>query len=93
MRVTSLLAVMSLLLMGCAKPGSFNERYEPPVPRGEVENEVVVDMSFEDAWAKMISKLSQSFFVLNNIEKASGFINLSYASDDGDPFVDCGRSY
>ena len=38
----------------------------------------------------MVAGIGDSFFVINNLDKESGFINVSYS---GDPcmFVDCGR--
>ena len=52
--------------------------------------EKMVSKDFDTAWANMVSGLSREFFVINNIEKDSGIINVSYAAEDPSPFVDCG---
>jgi hypothetical protein len=58
---------------------------EPPKP---IANTVVVDEPFEEAWSAAIPALGQSFFVVNNLNKDSGFINISYSGDPSGK-VDC----
>lgn len=77
---------VSFLLTGCV---SSDFSYQPPAVNKPVQNTKQLSMSADKAWAKVIPELGKSFFVINNIDKESGFINLSYS---GDPkkYVDCG---
>jgi hypothetical protein len=40
----------------------------------------------------MVGRLATGFFVINNIDKASRIINVSYSTDSPRQYVDCGRS-
>lgn len=40
----------------------------------------------------LISGLSSEFFVINNVEKASGLITLDFSTDSAEQFVDCGTT-
>jgi hypothetical protein len=53
-------------------------------------NSVVINKPFEQVWSQSIPKIGKSFFVINNIDKSSGILNLSY---NGDPeeYIDCGN--
>lgn len=74
-----------LAIVGCA--GQVN--YRPPAPSGNFVNSKEVNKSRDDVWATLIPALGRQFFVINNMDKSSGLINVSY---NGDPekYVDCG---
>lgn len=76
---------ISVLIGGCA--GKFN--YKPPQPAVKIQNSLTVDKTKADIWKKIILSLGSSFFVINNLDKDSGFINISY-SGDPEKYVDCG---
>ena len=48
-------------------------------------------MDFDSAWQHLVESLTKSFFVINNIEKASGLINVSFTSDTPEKWVTGGR--
>jgi hypothetical protein len=50
----------------------------------------VIDRPREAVWNASIPELGKQFFVINNLGKSSGLINISY---NGDPekYIDCGR--
>lgn len=76
-----------LTLTGCA--GKFE--YTPPsAPTKPVNHTIAVDTSRSEVWKKIIPALGSSFFVVNNLEKDSGFINISY-SGDPEKYVNCGN--
>ena len=93
-RVISLISVVSLLVLtsGCAIPVKSSVNYIPPVPEESLENEVTVDASFDDVWQTLITGLSSEFFVITNIEKASGLITLDFSSDQPELYVECGET-
>ena len=84
-RAASLLAF--LLVAGCA--GKID--YVRPVAQpGASNNFKVIDKPREAVWNASVPELGKQFFVINNLDKSSGLINVSY---NGDPekYIDCGR--
>jgi len=67
-----------LLLTGCA---SASVKYRPP--DGSVQPNYTKDLSRsrDDVWNDAVAALGQRFFVINNLDKASGLINISYSGD------------
>lgn len=61
-----------------------------PEPRQAVTASVTVPRKTDDVWKETVARLSQNFFVINNIDRASGLINVSF-SGDPEQFVDCGK--
>jgi len=81
-----LLACLALVLCSC---GGIS--YTPPkVPTTIASNSAIVDQPRETFWRAFIPTLSTQFFVINNLDKETGLINLSFG---GDPqqFIDCGQ--
>jgi hypothetical protein len=52
-------------------------------------NSVLIRQPFEEAWSRAIPQIGKSFFVINNIDKSSGILNVSYTGDP-ETYVDCG---
>lgn len=79
-------AVLSIFLSACA--GKLD--YFPPQISPILNNSITLDKSKDDAWKTIIPALGKHFFVINNLDKESGIINISY---NGDPekYVDCGK--
>lgn len=80
--------IISVSLCGCAT--ATQSTYRPP-QQVTITNEKTVNAPFDDVWSRALPKLAQSFFSINNMEKDSGFLNLSYAGDPG-IYVDCGTN-
>lgn len=81
-------AVSTCMLAACA---TSTVNYTPPVSVA-VSNSKVTPAAFEPTWDKLVRELSSDFFVINNIDKASRLINISFSSNHPSEFVDCGRS-
>jgi hypothetical protein len=80
-------ATVMVAMTGCA--GHMD--YARPTAQAQPGSNVIVIAKSRDAvWATAVPELSKRFFVVNNLDKASGFINLSY-SGDPEKYVDCGR--
>lgn len=77
------------ILVGCVK---HRYEYTPPTRAYEVQSTIFVEKPRDEVWKKVLAGLSSNFFVINNMDKESGFINISYS---GDPtrYVDCGELY
>ncbi|GJM43876.1 MAG: hypothetical protein DHS20C21_07180 [Gemmatimonadota bacterium] len=64
---------------------------EGPAPI-EIQNKRIILEPFEVVWNRLVGELSKSFFVINNIEKESRLINLSFRANDPESYIDCGRT-
>lgn len=51
---------------------------------------VSLAMPRDSAWRFVVGGLARSFFVVNNLDQASGLINVSY-SGDPERYINCGR--
>ena len=74
------------LLAGCAVEGRLD--YRPPAPVS-LSNTATVERSKDAVWKQLIPALGKEFFVINNLDKESGIVNVSY-SGDPERYVDCG---
>ncbi|WAW08960.1 hypothetical protein NB640_06580 [Oxalobacter vibrioformis] len=82
-----LMAVFAVIVLsGCA---TTTESYEPP-KEYPVESVRIFNASFDTVWKRLVKNLSKDFFVINNIEKSSHIINVSFSSDRPSDYVDCG---
>lgn len=73
------------LVSGCA-----TATYTPPVAR-DYSNRLVVHKSFDKTWEDLIGYASETFFSIDNFEKASGLLTLTFGAGDASRFVDCGK--
>jgi hypothetical protein len=78
--------LMCVFLISCI---SGNSNITQPSEYPLQIKSVLIEKPKEEVWDTLLANVTNSFFVVNNIEKVSGFINLSYA---GPPcnYVDCG---
>ena len=87
MKKAILVSTLSILfLSGCVGKMDY-VRPETSVP---VTNEIVVDRPIDEVWKNAVPALGKKFFVINNIDKSSGLINVSYTGDP-ERYIDCGR--
>ena len=85
-----ILLVVALILVttGCVT-SSFN--YTPPAIT-EVDNQIAIGDPFNEVWDRLVKNLASDFFVINDIEKNSGIIDVSFSSNTPTEFVSCGVS-
>jgi hypothetical protein len=82
---------ISLILLLCLTFGCAGKvQYFPPETRPVLNNTITLNKSKEEVWKYLIPMLGKQFFVINNLDKGSGIINISY-SGDPENYVDCGR--
>lgn len=79
-------ALALAFLTGCA---TSSLDYRPPSSQG-MSHTKEVQIPFDQAWDAMVRQLSSDFFVINNIDKNSRLINLSFSTQKPSDFVDCG---
>ena len=79
--------LVSAALAGCA---SGNTSYNQPAVHVSSENAKTVESPRETVWNASVPELGKQYFVINNLDKSSGLINVSYAGDP-EKYVDCGQ--
>ena len=77
-----------LALTGCATSGI---NYTKP-KNYDVKNQTIIKEDFDKVWDRLVKNLSSDFFVINNIEKNSRIINVSFSTNTPSDYVDCGTS-
>lgn len=79
----------ALLLAGCV---SGNTHYEPAgAGDAKATNSKTVNKPREEVWAAAVPALGKQFYVINNVDKGSGLINLTFSASNPDHYVDCGQ--
>ncbi len=85
------LIILMALISGCATMGRSTADYNQP-PARQVGNKIVVKKPFSQVWDKLVKGLAKSFYVINNIEKESRIINISFSSNSPENYINCGRT-
>jgi hypothetical protein len=85
LRRASVIVLVSLVTFGCGGRFDYSPPTSPPLP----QNSRIVKRPFDAVWKDLVPALGRRFFVINNIDRASGLINLSY-SGDPERYIDCG---
>jgi len=66
--------------------------YSPPLKNQNQENYTrTINKNFNDTWNSLISYVSGTFFGIENFEKESGLITLSFGSSEPEKFVTGGQ--
>lgn len=84
---TIILLIAVTFVAGCAGKLDY---IRPNVSLASKTNQVIIDKPMEGVWKASVPELGKQFFVINNIDKSSGLINISYTGDP-EKYVDCGR--
>ncbi len=95
MRKFFLSLVMTILLSSCAvKKEKLTEnvgKYAPPnIDDTNFKNSIITNKNFDETWDSVIDFVNESFFKIENLEKESGLLTLSFGSKDVEKFIDCG---
>lgn len=85
MKKCILVAVTAMLMAGCAGKVAYIQ----PTETYKAKNSVTLNKPKAEVWKQMMPAIGSSFFVINNLDKESGFINISY-SGNPEKYVDCG---
>jgi len=81
------LLTAALALAGCA--GKF-DYVRPSTPLAPNTNTIVIEKPRNDVWDASVPQLGKQFFVINNLDRSSGLMNISYTGDP-EKYIDCGR--
>jgi hypothetical protein len=82
--------LLSIFLVACAGMAGKVEYVRPLTEPGLSTNVKIIERPREMVWNSTVPVLGKQYFVINNLDKSSGLINLSY-SGDPEQYIDCGR--
>lgn len=81
-----LITILSVFTYGCA-----TATYTPPNEGNNLESKIVINKNYDKTWNAIINHLSSSYFAIDNFEKDSGLITVSFGADNPTDFIDCGN--
>ena len=89
------LLVLTILLSSCAvEKKKLTEnvgKYIPPnIDDTNFKSSVITNKNFDETWTSVTDFVSDSFFKIENIDKDSGLLTLSFGSKEAENFIDCG---
>lgn len=88
---TVLVIILSIMFFGgCAKYGKSDLKYKQN-EYSKINNEKIVSSPQTQVWDSLVKELSKSFYVINNIDKESRIINVSFFTDLPHDYIDCGK--
>ena len=95
MKRTLLSLVMIILLSSCViEKEKLTEnvgKYVPPnIGDTNFKNSVITNKNFDETWNTVINFVNDSFFKVENLDKDSGLLTLSFGSKEPENFIDCG---
>ena len=87
--------VMTILLSSCAlEKEKLTEnvgKYVPPsIDDTNFKKSVITNKNFDETWISVTDFVNDSFFKIENINKDSGLLTLSFGSKEVEKFIDCG---
>jgi len=87
--------VVTILLSSCAvdkkKLTENVGKYDPPnIDDTNFKNSLITNKDFEETWTSLVDFVNDSFFKIENLDKDSGLLTLSFGSKDAEKFIDCG---
>ena len=80
-----------VVISGCATQGVNSMKYTEP-EMVKINNEITVDKPYSVVWDSLVKQISKSFYMINNIDKESRIINISFTVNNPENYVDCGKT-
>ena len=87
--------VMTIFISSCAvEKEKLTEnvgKYVPPsIDDTNFKNTVITNKNFDETWTSVTDFVNDSFFKIENLDKDSGLLTLSFGSKEPENFIDCG---
>ena len=88
--------VMTILLSSCAveveKIRENVGKYVPPnIDNTNFKNSLITNKNYDETWTSVTNFVNDSFFKIENLDKDSGLLTLSFGSKEPENFIDCGN--
>jgi len=88
-KLTSFIVLLTALLLNT---GCMSATYAKPKHEDKKENyTLVVDKSFDQVWKELITYSASTFFAIDNYEKDSGLVTLTFGADKPSEFITGGK--
>ena len=85
--ISSMLIIVMFTVIGC-----ISGSYEPPTYKSSKEKyQTVINVPYDKVWSQLIQYTAQTFFAIDNYEKASGLITLSFGVSTPEKFITGGH--
>ena len=86
---------MTIFLWSCAiEKEKLTEnvgKYVPPnIDNTNFKNSLITNKNYDETWTSLNDFVNDSFFKIENLDKDSGFLRLSFGSKEAEKFIDCG---
>ena len=66
-------------------------KYVPPnIDDTNFKNSTISNKNFDETWNSVLDFVNDSFFKIENLEKDSGLLTLSFGAKEAEKFIDCG---
>jgi hypothetical protein len=75
----------------CVTPAT-DTKYRESNKIQSINNEKIVQLPTSQVWDILVKEISKSFYVINNIDKESRIINVSFSSTSPSNYIDCGKT-
>lgn len=86
------LLITIFIVTSCATTSDSSLNYLTP-NSVKIQNEKIIDKEFNELWDNLVGDLSKTFYVINNIDKQSRLLNVSFrVTNNISDYVDCGVS-
>jgi hypothetical protein len=82
-----LIATLSLCVAACVGKVDY---IRPTAQVASLSNVKIVERPRDAVWNASVPELGKQFFVINNLDKSSGLMNISYTGDP-ERYIDCGK--
>ena len=87
--------VMTIFLWSCAiEKEKLTEnvgKYVPPnIDNTNFKNSLITNKNYDETWTSVTDFVNDSFFKIENLDKDSGLLTLSFGSKEPENFIDCG---
>ena len=87
--------VMTIFLWSCAiEKEKLTEnvgKYVPPnIDNTNFKNSLITNKNYDETWTSVNDFVNDSFFKIENLDKDSGLLTLSFGSKEPENFIDCG---
>jgi len=84
------MSLVVAIISGCATTLMQQATYTPPDVSTVGNYSETIDKNFDQTWTAVIDFVSTSSFAIDNFEKDSGLITLSFGTSSPSRYIDCG---
>lgn len=84
-------AIVSLILLLLASCASGKTKYSPPkIGDYDVITTKIVKKSYDRAWTGIVEEITTKSYSVDNIDKNSGYISITFSTTSPQQYLDCG---